>query len=122
MSMEVTGIPFRNLENPARGTPPPMSTTSAPEQQVSPLLSRANEPSLNGPYLRVKQNLKELEGLTRFLNRRLKFSFNEELQQVVVKIVDGETDKVIKVLPPEELQKLHVRIRETLGILFDQLI
>jgi len=41
---------------------------------------------------------------------------------VVVKVIDGETDKVIKVLPPEELQRLHVRIREAIGLLFDEKI
>jgi len=121
MSMEVTGIPFRNIENPQIATPFLSTENSAVEPQRlysrGATLSQAQVPS----HL-SEQHLKELEGLTRFLNRRLKFSFNEELQQVVVKIVDGETDKVIKVLPPEEIQKLHLRIRETLGILFDQLI
>jgi len=39
---------------------------------------------------------------------------------VVVKVVDGSTDKVIKEIPPEDIQKLVARIRETIGILFDQ--
>jgi len=29
---------------------------------------------------------------------------------------------VIKVLPPEELQRLHSRIRETMGFLFDRMV
>jgi len=121
MSMEVTGIPFRNIESPQ--IPTPFLTAESPPVEPQTLHSReANLSQAQGPSHLVEQHLKELEGLTRFLNRRLKFSFNEELQQVVVKIVDGETDKVIKVLPPEEVQKLHLRIRETLGILFDQLI
>jgi len=53
-------------------------------------------------------------------NRRLKFSVNEEIDRVVVKVVDGSTDKVIKEIPPEDIQKLVARIRETIGILFDQ--
>ncbi|MCX7788614.1 MAG: flagellar protein FlaG [Spirochaetes bacterium] len=121
MSMEVTGIPFRNIESPQVAAQFLSAGTSSAEQQTPQGLG-ANPTIGNTPFLLAEQNLKELEGLTRFLNRRLKFSFNEELQQVVVKIVDGETDKVIKVLPPEEVQKLHLRIRETLGILFDQLI
>lgn len=121
MSMEVTGIPYRNIENSHLLTSFTSSGHSSTEQRSSNS-EEANQAQEKVPFVIVEQNLKELEGLTRFLNRRLKFSFNEELQQVVVKIVEGDTDKVIKVLPPEEIQKLHLRIRETLGILFDQLI
>ena len=66
--------------------------------------------------------MREIEKLSGYFNRRLKFSINRELDQVVVKVIDGETDKVIKVLPPEELQRLHVRIREAIGLLFDEKI
>jgi flagellar protein FlaG len=52
----------------------------------------------------------------------LKFSVNRELGDVVVKVIDTTTDKVIKELPPEALQRLHVRIQEALGLLFDETI
>ncbi|TFG60812.1 MAG: flagellar protein FlaG [Spirochaetales bacterium] len=55
-------------------------------------------------------------------NRRLKFYVNEELDQVVVKVIDSATDKVIREIPPEELQRLQVKIREAVGLLFDQMI
>jgi flagellar protein FlaG len=54
------------------------------------------------------------------LNKRLSFSVNRELDQVVVKVIDRSTDKVIKELPPEELQRMHVRIREAIGLLIDE--
>ena len=58
--------------------------------------------------------------VSRAFNRRLKFSVNRELNQVVVKVVDKATDKVIKELPSEEVQRLHVRIREAIGLLIDE--
>jgi flagellar protein FlaG len=45
---------------------------------------------------------------------------DHQSHEVTVKVIDSETDKVIKVLPPEELQRLHDRIRETIGFLFDE--
>ena len=39
---------------------------------------------------------------------------------MVVKVIDKETDKVIKELPSGELQRLHVRIREAIGLLIDE--
>lgn len=62
----------------------------------------------------------ELERISLAFNKKLRFSVNEDLDQVVVKVIDPETDKVIKELPPEELQRLHVKIKEMIGILFDE--
>jgi flagellar protein FlaG len=64
----------------------------------------------------------ELENVSGIFNRKLKFTVNRELGDVVVKVIDTTTDKVIKELPPEALQRLHVRIREALGLLFDETI
>jgi flagellar protein FlaG len=62
----------------------------------------------------------DLERVTLAFNRRLKFEVDHESHEVTVKVIDGETDKVIKVLPPEELQRLHDSIKETIGFLFDE--
>ena len=32
-------------------------------------------------------------------NRRIKLSVNDEINQVIIKVVDGDTDKVIKEIP-----------------------
>jgi len=68
----------------------------------------------------LKQTTRELEQISMALNRRMKFEINQESREILIKVIDNETDKVIKVIPPEELQRLHSRIRETLGFLFDQ--
>ena len=68
----------------------------------------------------IKTTAQDLEHVSYAFNRRLKFVIDHESKEVFVKVIDTETDKVIKVLPPEELQRLHQRIRETLGFLFDQ--
>jgi len=68
----------------------------------------------------IKTTAQDLERVSLAFNRRLKFVVDHESHDITVKVIDTETDKVIKVLPPEELQKLHQRIRETIGFLFDQ--
>jgi len=42
--------------------------------------------------------------------------------EVIVKVIDKETDKVIKELPPEELQRLHRKLKEAIGLLFDEMV
>lgn len=54
------------------------------------------------------------------LNQRLEYLFNRELGQVVVKVIDTNTDTVIKELPPAEFQRMHLAIREAIGHLIDK--
>ena len=70
----------------------------------------------------LKKTVQDLEQITLAFNRRLKFVVDQDSQQIIVKVIDNETDKVIKVLPPEELQRVHNRIRETIGFLFDRMV
>ena len=70
----------------------------------------------------LKQTAAELEKIGLAFNRRLKFVIDQESKEIIVKVIDNETDKVIRILPPEELQRLHNRISETMGFLFDRMI
>ena len=62
----------------------------------------------------------DLQRVSATFNRRLSFSMNENLGQVVVKVIDADTDKVVKEIPPEELQHVYERIREVIGLLLDE--
>ena len=70
----------------------------------------------------LQKTTTDLERISMAFDRRLKFIVDHESQEVLIKVIDNETDKVIKVLPPEELQRLHSRIRETIGFLFDRMV
>ncbi|MDR2079221.1 MAG: flagellar protein FlaG [Treponema sp.] len=62
----------------------------------------------------------DIERISLAFNKKLQFVVDHQSHEVTVKVIDTETDKVIKVLPPEELQRLHNRIKETIGFLFDE--
>jgi flagellar protein FlaG len=62
----------------------------------------------------------DLEHISLAFNKKLKFVVDHQSNEITVKVIDSETDKVIKVLPPEELQRLHAKIKETIGFLFDE--
>ncbi|MDR0689230.1 MAG: flagellar protein FlaG [Spirochaetaceae bacterium] len=70
----------------------------------------------------IKTTAADLERISLAFNKKLKFMVDYESHEITVKVIDPETDKVIKVLPPEELQRLHGKIKETLGFLFDERI
>jgi flagellar protein FlaG len=68
----------------------------------------------------LKTTIRDLQRVSEAFNRRLSFSLNEKLGQVVVKVIDNDTDKVVREIPPTELQHVYERIREVIGLLFDQ--
>lgn len=64
--------------------------------------------------------LKDILTITSIFNRKLRFTIDRNSRQVIVKVIDGATDKVIKEIPPEALQRLHKRMREAIGLLIDE--
>ena len=54
------------------------------------------------------------------MGRKVLFNVNEELGQVVVKIVDPSTDKVLREIPSVDMQELRIMMRQTIGVLVDE--
>ena len=98
------------------------------EQKVNAEQMEAALPALPGSgnskakAAALQQTTADLERISLAFNRRLKFVIDQESKEILIKVIDNETDKVIKVLPPEELQRLHSKIRETIGFLFDRMV
>ncbi|MFZ4617106.1 MAG: flagellar protein FlaG [Rectinemataceae bacterium] len=67
----------------------------------------------------LQKTIQEMQKVSAAFNRRLSFSVNEKLDSIVVKVVDSDTDKVIREIPPAELQHVYEAIRDTIGLLFD---
>jgi len=73
----------------------------------------------------IKQNdihriAADIARISQTFNKRLQFVVDQQSNEVIVKVIDKTTDKVIKVLPPEELQRLHRKLKETIGFLFNE--
>ena len=70
----------------------------------------------------IEHQAKALQDTFLAFNRRVKLSVNDTINQVIIKVVDANTDKVIKEIPAEEIQRLIARIKETIGLLVDEKI
>ncbi|AIN94704.1 flagellar protein FlaG [Treponema putidum] len=64
----------------------------------------------------------QIQKLCDMCGRKLQFKVNKDTNRIVVKVIDTNTDKVIREIPSEEIQRLQARIRETVGLLFDETI
>ena len=100
-------------EAPARKPERPLQVKTE-TKKLKPPLERSLSPD------EVQRMLREIVNFSDAFNRRLQFSVNNDLNQVVVKVIDRETDKVIKQIPQEGLQRLHMRLKEAIGLLFDE--
>jgi len=117
MSMEIPGI--------LKGSPVP----DVMLKEARPAERPAVKPQPDAQEEQQKLTRQEIEAQARALertflafNRRVVLSVNEQINQVIIKVVDAETDKVIKEIPAEEIQHLIARIKETIGLLVDEKI
>lgn len=100
-----------------RATTPDASRQKIGAQEV-PVQEKPHDPE---PYQETIMDIQlELAALAPQLNERLEFSFHKALGQVIVKIIDRQTDTVIRELPPTEFQRVHVALREAIGLLIDK--
>ena len=93
-------------------------TRQVPPENAQPAIKEkkaAPPPDIN--FEELKKALREV-----MKNTRYTYSFHEAMNSVVVKIIDGNTDKVIKEIPAREIQKLHENLQEAIGLLIDEQI
>jgi uncharacterized FlaG/YvyC family protein len=111
--MSVTSVVF----NPA--TPSPF----AADIRVQPAKQNDYAPkeTKEKPHA-IHSTAADLQRMGLAFSRKLQFVVDQDLNQVIVKVIDKETDKVIKELPPEELQRLHRYLKEAVGLLFDEMV
>jgi flagellar protein FlaG len=67
----------------------------------------------------VKQKVAELNQYVQNLERKLQFSVDDNSGDTVVKVIDKETDELIRQIPSEELLEVKHAIDEYRGILFE---
>ena len=107
----------------------PQDRGSGPQTHIPVLEGRTEAPSTHEASLSgttsiqdLQQIADELEKISLAFSRKLRFVVDYKTKEVIVKVIDPSSDKVIKELPPEEIQRLHQRIKEALGLLFDKTV
>jgi flagellar protein FlaG len=70
----------------------------------------------------IERAVAQLEKMVAQFNRRFEISINKSINRIVVKVIDSESDKVIKEIPPEEIQHLAQKLQEMMGLLVDEKI
>jgi flagellar protein FlaG len=67
---------------------------------------------------RVKEAIDNIVSSANYFNRKIKFEIDQDI--VVVKVIDGETGKVIRQIPPQELVELSKNAIDLKGLLISK--
>ncbi|NLX71088.1 MAG: flagellar protein FlaG [Clostridiales bacterium] len=64
----------------------------------------------------VKQANKALEGT----NRRFEYSVHEQTKTLMIKVINSDTDEIIREIPPEKILDLIAKLWELTGLIVDE--
>lgn len=100
---------FPSFYMPEKETPVPSKPPQVPRDQEK-------DSDLQATVDRVSSQVQETLSLT---DITLNFSVDPDTQTVVAKVINAQTGKVIREIPPPELLALAKSMKETEGVLFD---
>lgn len=108
MNIETIGT---TIASPARVNEPGQQVESKRQASQQSTPSSAEEESKAQP----EELLSQIKALTEEGVYSVRFEKDTSSEQLVVKIVDQNTDEVIRQIPPEELLKLSKNLKELSG-------
>jgi len=53
-------------------------------------------------------------------NRKFEFTIHESTKEIMIKVLDSETNEIIREIPPEEILDMVAKIWEMVGIIVDE--
>ncbi|MFZ5639696.1 MAG: flagellar protein FlaG [Bacillota bacterium] len=68
----------------------------------------------------VTNAVDKINRTVRIFNRAIHFSKHEESGRMWVQVIDTETQKVVREIPPEEILEIVARLEEMVGLLIDE--
>jgi flagellar protein FlaG len=79
-----------------------------------------DERNKEGKLEELKKTLEEMNKNLEMKDIALNYSVDERTEDIVVKVIERSSDRVIRQIPPEEALRLRGHIKELLGLIFDE--
>jgi flagellar protein FlaG len=108
----------------SRKDPVTPSAAAKPVEQQIGLVSEAKlpaekeKPKDKGQLEELQDTVQELNNLVQKMQREVRFSVDGDSGEMVVKVVDRETEEVVRQIPSEEVVQLRQRLEEAAGAIF----
>lgn len=137
--MEIESIKSIGNTNPAASYVPPVSDASGNSVKVvndTPKTAETTSENKNAgkqgmagentmenkkvAQSTIDNTISETNSKIKMSNTQLQYSVDKETQRISIKIIDKDTDKVIREVPPEETLEAIKKIWEIAGIMVDE--
>lgn len=107
------------------GTAPPMATGSPPGLLKEAGFSASDRPKPSTAPAKAQEQentvdlVEKLRSQMQHIQRDLSFSIDDSSGDVVVRVIDGESGKIVRQIPSEEILRLTERLDEMRSLLFE---
>ncbi|HBH62368.1 MAG TPA: hypothetical protein DDX85_11660 [Nitrospiraceae bacterium] len=68
----------------------------------------------------AKEAVDKIQEAANLFNKKIHIEVEEELNMVIVKVIDSETEEVIRQIPPKELVELSKHAKDLKGLLINK--
>lgn len=106
----------RNPVTAANAAPATLKSTAAPIEIASAVSEAAEVPSQE----QLKTAVQDLNNTMKAMSQTLEFSVDEESNRTIVKVVDQQTNEVIRQMPSKEALEIAKALDRMQGVLIKQ--
>ncbi|MNB88220.1 flagellar protein FlaG [compost metagenome] len=100
----------------------PIASATEYQQQGLGAKSQLRSEQTKEEQAKFEDQIKKLNESIASSGKELRFKYNDEAKQLYVEVLDQQTQEVLTSLPPEFLIDLSVKMKELIGMFFDEKI
>lgn len=113
--MDVTNIIGSKIDNPVQ-----TKVTGGRVQTEHIAQKESTVPDMKFTKENVEQIVDTLNSAARSVNQRVAFSYNEGTKRVIMKVVDSDTNEIVREIPPKEMIRFLEKMHELIGMIVDE--
>ncbi len=125
MAMKIEGIstiPVDPIRMDGSGGGSPAIAQASANRDTGAVLAQKSLQKEMPSAEEIQQELDVINAQLETMNRSLQFSIDEELKDVVVRIVDTKTGEIIRQIPPDEVLRLREHFKELVGLILEKTV
>ena len=110
-------IPAAEIKNRRYSEPPKAEAQKADDKQQQ--VYNAEDYKKDG-NIDTKEAMDKIQEAAILFNRKIRLEVEEDLDIMIVKVIDSDTEEVIRQIPPEELVELSRNAKDLKGLLINK--
>ncbi|MEW9669515.1 flagellar protein FlaG [Ammoniphilus sp. 3BR4] len=121
--MNILGSQDARLSSSVQKSPSSAEKDTRTEERVKPVVSEEAIKTKKGKDIDEKSVIEAIEKANKALKgmqTNLQFSIHEKTKQIMVKVMNSETNEVIRELPPEKVLDMVAKMWEIAGLFVDE--